>query len=69
MRNAMQPATKDEWIGYLAGLEQLSLQRSEELKQCIAESRSDHEIEQAGMAIVVCAQRIEKAKKALAQYD
>jgi hypothetical protein len=65
----MQPATKEEWIGYLAGLEKLSTQRSDELKKCIAEGKSDHQIEQVSVAIIDCAQRIAKAKKALAQYD
>jgi hypothetical protein len=65
----MQPTTKEDWINYLAGVEKLRLQREQELKQCIAEGKSDRSIEQASAAIIHCAQRIEFAKKAIAEFD
>ncbi len=65
----MQPTTKGELIGYLAGLEVLAIGRAARLKKCIDEGESDHQIEEAAAATVDCAQRIEKAKKALAKLS
>ena len=64
----MKTATKEEWIGYLAGLEKLSLQHADELKKRIDEGKSDRQIEQAGAAVLDCAQRIAAANIALAKY-
>lgn len=69
MKTTMQPATKEEWINYLAGLENQRPRLEEKLKQQIAEGKSDRAIEEASAAIIHCAQRIDAAKKAIARYD